>query len=303
MASYVYNAEFQERAVIKMIKVSDLVYSYLKYGKSESETVKIKALDNVNMDIKDGEFIAIIGHNGSGKSTLAKHFNGLLSPESGSIWIDDKSTSEIQNLRDIRKKVCMVFQNPDNQIVGSTVEEDIAFGLENMQVPTEDMQKRIDVSLDAVNMMNKKNVSPKNLSGGQKQKTAIAGAIAVSPKCLVLDEATAMLDPKARLDVIKIAKYLNKTENMTIILITHFMEEIVDADKVFVMNKGKVVLSGKPEEVFSHTEILSEYHLELPPVTQLAISLKNKGLPIKLPVLKKEDLINQIEKIFRSVQI
>lgn len=283
-----------------MIKVSNLVHSYLKYGKTEEDTVSVKALDHVNMEIENGEFIAIIGHNGSGKSTLAKHFNALLFPEEGAVYIHDLSTGNPENLGKIRHAVSMVFQNPDNQIIGATVEEDIAFGLENMQVPQSQMQDRIDQSLEAVGMVEKRNASPGSLSGGQKQKTAIAGAVAISPECLVLDEATAMLDPKARKEVIRIANKLNKERNITVILITHFMDEVIHADKIFVMDHGIVAKSGTPKEIFSDPEWLEEYHLEVPPVTRLAVDLQKKGFELQLPVMDTEDLVNQIAEMYQG---
>lgn len=283
-----------------MIKVSNLVHSYLKYGKTEEDTVSVKALDHVNMEIENGEFIAIIGHNGSGKSTLAKHFNALLFPEEGAVYIHDLSTGNPENLGKIRHAVSMVFQNPDNQIIGATVEEDIAFGLENMQVPQSQMRDRIDQSLEAVGMVEKRNASPGSLSGGQKQKTAIAGAVAISPECLVLDEATAMLDPKARKEVIRIANKLNKERNITVILITHFMDEVIHADKIFVMDHGIVAKSGTPKEIFSDPEWLEEYHLEVPPVTRLAVDLQKKGFELQLPVMDTEDLVNQIAEMYQG---
>lgn len=286
-----------------MIKVSNLVHSYLKYGKTEEDTISVKALDHVDMEIDKGEFIAIIGHNGSGKSTLAKHFNGLLFPAEGTVWINELPTSDHKNLGQIRRTVCMVFQNPDNQIIGATVEEDISFGLENMQIPREQMQDRIDRSLEAVRMTDKRQANPGSLSGGQKQKTAIAGAVAVSPECLVLDEATAMLDPKARREVIGIARELNEKQGITIILITHFMDEVTHADKIFVMDHGIVAESGAPEELFREPELLEKYRMELPPVTRLAYSLRKKGLPVRLPVMEPEDLAEQMERIYRGEQI
>lgn len=283
-----------------MIKVSNLVHSYLKYGKTENDTVQVRALDHVNMEVNQGEFIAIIGHNGSGKSTLAKHFNGLLFPDEGTVWIRDLSTGEPANLRQIRRTVAMVFQNPDNQLIGATVEEDIAFGLENMQVPQEQMQDRIDRSLEAVRMTDKRQADPGSLSGGQKQKTAIAGAVAVAPACLVLDEATAMLDPRARREVIDIAEELNKKQGITVILITHFMDEAVRADRIFVMNKGTVADSGTPRELFADPQRLRQYGLELPPVTELAFLLREKGLPLDLPVLDTDALAEQLAGLYKG---
>ena len=285
-----------------MIKVSNLVHSYLKYGKTEEDTVSVKALDHVNMEIDKGEFIAIIGHNGSGKSTLAKHFNGLLFPDEGTVWIDELPTNEQKNLGQIRRTVSMVFQNPDNQIIGATVEEDISFGLENMQVPQEQMQGRIDRSLEAVRMTDKRQANPGSLSGGQKQKTAIAGAVAISPKCLVLDEATAMLDPRARREVIEIAQELNRKQGITIILITHFMDEVIHADRIFIMDHGVVAESGTPGEIFREPELLEKYHLEVPPVTHLAVTLKKNGLPLHLPIMDTQEFADQIERIYKGEQ-
>ena len=277
-----------------MIRIADVVHTYQRYGKSEEDTITIQALDHVDMEVKAGQFIAIIGHNGSGKSTLAKHLNALLLPSEGTVWIDDMATNVTENVGEIRKRVCMVFQNPDNQIIGATVEEDIAFGLENMKIPTERMQEKIDASLEAIHMTEKRSANPGNLSGGQKQKTAIAGAIAVEPKCLVLDEATAMLDPQARKEVIEIAEELNRTKGITIILITHHMDEVIHADKIFVMNQGKVAASGTPQKIFLQTDMLEKYHLEVPAVTRMAVEMVRQGIDLKLPVLTAEQLTNQI---------
>lgn len=277
-----------------MIRIADVVHTYQRYGKSEEDTITIQALDHVDMEVKAGQFIAIIGHNGSGKSTLAKHLNALLLPSEGTVWIDDMATNVTENVGEIRKRVCMVFQNPDNQIIGATVEEDIAFGLENMKIPTERMQEKIDASLEAIHMTEKRSANPGNLSGGQKQKTAIAGAIAVEPKCLVLDEATAMLDPQARKEVIEIAEELNRIKGITIILITHHMDEVIHADKIFVMNQGKVAASGTPQEIFLQTDMLEKYHLEVPAVTRMAVEMVRQGIDLKLPVLTAEQLTNQI---------
>ena len=277
-----------------MIRIADVVHTYQRYGKSEEDTITIQALDHVDMEVKVGQFIAIIGHNGSGKSTLAKHLNALLLPSEGTVWIDDMATNVTENVGEIRKRVCMVFQNPDNQIIGATVEEDIAFGLENMKIPTERMQEKIDASLEAIHMTEKRSANPGNLSGGQKQKTAIAGAIAVEPKCLVLDEATAMLDPQARKEVIEIAEELNRTKGITIILITHHMDEVIHADKIFVMNQGKVAASGTPQEIFLQTDMLEKYHLEIPAITRMAVEMVRQGIDLKLPVLTVEQLTNQI---------
>ena len=277
-----------------MIRIADVVHTYQRYGKSEEDTITIQALDHVDMEVKAGQFIAIIGHNGSGKSTLAKHLNALLLPSEGTVWIDDMATNVTENVGEIRKRVCMVFQNPDNQIIGATVEEDIAFGLENMKIPTERMQEKIDASLEAIHMTEKRSANPGNLSGGQKQKTAIAGAIAVEPKCLVLDEATAMLDPQARKEVIEIAEELNRTKGITIILITHHMDEVIHADKIFVMNQGKVAACGTPQEIFLQTDMLEKYHLEVPAITRMAVEMVRQGIDLKLPVLTVEQLTNQI---------
>lgn len=280
-----------------MIHIKDLVHNYTHYGNADEEDTKFSALDGVDLDVAEGQFIAILGPNGSGKSTLAKHLNVLLLPSEGTITIDGRSTSDEKNLWDIRNMVSMVFQNPDNQIVGATVEEDVAFGMENQKKDPEYMSLQIDKSLDQVSLSEKKYANPMDLSGGQKQKVAIAGAIATFPKCLVLDESTAMLDPKARDEVIGIAKKLNKEQHITIILITHHMEEVVDADYIVVMDHGKIVMKGSPQEVFAESERLYQYHMELPVVTRMAQELREAGLNIQTPVLHIEDLVVQLQSI------
>lgn len=280
-----------------MIHIKGLVHNYIRYGNTEEENTRFAAIDGVDLNVKEGQFIAILGHNGSGKSTLAKHLNVLLLPSEGKILIDGKDTSDEKNLWDIRRLVSMVFQNPDNQIVGATVEEDVAFGLENQQLAPDYMNHQIDKSLREVSLTEKKYVNPMDLSGGQKQKVAIAGAIATFPKCLVLDESTAMLDPKAREDVISIAKKLNKEYHMTLILITHHMEEVVDADYIVVMEHGKIVMNGTPMEVFAKPKELYACHMEVPVVTKMAQELKEAGLPLQTPVLHVNDLLKQLKQL------
>ena len=251
----------------------------------------------MDLDVKPGEFIAILGHNGSGKSTLAKHINALLTPSEGSLWVDGMDVTEEKNILPVRQTAGMVFQNPDNQIIASVVEEDVGFGPENIGVPTDEIWQRVEESLKAVGMLKYRHHSPNKLSGGQKQRVAIAGVVAMQPKCIVLDEPTAMLDPNGRKEVIRTAHELNEKKGVTVILITHYMEEVVDADRVFVMDKGKVVMQGTPREVFSQVERLKEYRLDVPQVTILADLLRQSGLDIPTGVLRREELVQAILKI------
>ena len=246
--------------------------------------------------MKPGEFIAILGHNGSGKSTLAKHINALLMPGEGTLWVDGRDTSEEENIFPIRQTAGMVFQNPDNQIIASVVEEDVGFGPENIGVPTDEIWRRVEESLKAVGMLKYRHHSPNRLSGGQKQRVAIAGVMAMQPKCIVLDEPTAMLDPNGRKDVIRTAHELNREKGVTIILITHYMEEVVDADRVFVMDQGKIVMQGAPREIFSQVGTLKEYRLDVPQVTILADMLRQSGVKVPVGVLKREELVDAILK-------
>lgn len=276
---------------MKMIKTDKLVFEYEKRDEEGNIIGKSRAIDEVSLDIEPGQFIAILGHNGSGKSTLAKHMNALLVPSDGTMWVDGMDTKEDEHLWDVRQSAGMVFQNPDNQIIGTVVEEDVGFGPENLGVPTEEIWKRVEDSLKAVGMIEYRHHSPNKLSGGQKQRVAIAGVIAMRPKCIVLDEPTAMLDPNGRKEVLRSVMELRKREHITVILITHYMEEVVDADHVFVMDHGHVVMQGTPREIFSQVDTLKHYRLDVPQVTILADELRKRGLDIPAGVLKKEELV------------
>lgn len=276
---------------MKMIKTDKLVFEYAKRDEEGNIIGKSRAIDEVSLDIEPGQFIAILGHNGSGKSTLAKHMNALLVPSDGTMWVDGMDTKEEEHLWDVRQSVGMVFQNPDNQIIGTVVEEDVGFGPENLGVPTEEIWQRVEDSLKAVGMIEYRHHSPNKLSGGQKQRVAIAGVMAMRPKCIVLDEPTAMLDPNGRKEVLRSVMELRKREHITVILITHYMEEVVDADHVFVMDHGHVVMQGTPREIFSQVDTLKHYRLDVPQVTILADELRKRGLDIPAGVLKKEELV------------
>ena len=276
---------------MKMIKTDKLVFEYAKRDEEGNIIGKSRAIDEVSLDIEPGQFIAILGHNGSGKSTLAKHMNALLVPSDGTMWVDGMDTKEEDHLWDVRQSAGMVFQNPDNQIIGTVVEEDVGFGPENLGVPTEEIWQRVEDSLKAVGMIEYRHHSPNKLSGGQKQRVAIAGVMAMRPKCIVLDEPTAMLDPNGRKEVLRSVMELRKREHITVILITHYMEEVVDADHVFVMDHGHVVMQGTPREIFSQVDTLKHYRLDVPQVTILADELRKRGLDIPAGVLKKEELV------------
>ncbi|MCI6091222.1 energy-coupling factor transporter ATPase [bacterium] len=276
---------------MKMIKTDKLVFEYAKRDEEGNIIGMSRAVDEVDLDIEPGQFIAILGHNGSGKSTLAKHMNAILVPTEGTMWVDGKDTKEEEYLWDIRQSAGMVFQNPDNQIIGTVVEEDVGFGPENLGVPTEQIWKRVEESLKAVGMIEYRHHSPNKLSGGQKQRVAIAGVMAMRPKCIVLDEPTAMLDPNGRKEVLESVQELRKREHITVILITHYMEEVVDADQVIVMDHGHVVMQGTPREIFSQVDLLKEYRLDVPQVTILADELRKRGLDIPAGILKKEELV------------
>lgn len=277
-----------------IIETRDLVFDYIRRDEEGNVEGIITAVDNVSLSMKQGEFIAILGHNGSGKSTLAKHFNAILYPTEGTVFVDGMDTRDDEKLWDVRREAGMVFQNPDNQIIGQIVEEDVGFGPENLGVPTEEIWQRVEESLKAVGMYEFRKYAPGKLSGGQKQRVSIAGVIAMHPKCIVLDEPTAMLDPLGRKEVIRAARALNDVEGITIILITHYMEEIIHADKVFVMDQGKVALQGTPREIFSQVEKLKELRLDVPQVTMLAHELREKGLDIPEGILTKEELIEAL---------
>ncbi len=281
---------------MKIIEASGLSYNYVRHDEEGNEVGAIRAVDGVSLQVEQGEFIAILGHNGSGKSTLAKHFNALLCPTEGTIWVDGMDTREEKNVWDIRQTAGMVFQNPDNQIIGQVVEEDVGFGPENMGVPTKEIWERVEESLKAVGMYEYRKFSPNKLSGGQKQRVSIAGVLAMHPKCIVLDEPTAMLDPSGRKEVIRAARALNQVENVTVILITHYMEEVIHADRVFVMDDGKVVLSGTPREVFSRVEQLKKLRLDVPQVTLLSWELKQKGFPLPDGILTTQELKEELQK-------
>ena len=277
-----------------IIKAVKLAFDYLKYDEDGNVQETPRAVDGVDIDIKEGQFVAILGHNGSGKSTFAKHINALLLPSDGTIWIDGINTSEEPELWKVRQKAGMVFQNPDNQIIGTVVEEDVGFGPENMGVPTEDIWKRVNESLEKTGMTAYRHHSPNKLSGGQKQRVAIAGVMAMRPKCIVLDEPTAMLDPNGRKEVLAAVHQLNKQENVTVVLITHYMEEVIDADHVIVMDGGHVVMEGTPREIFSQVETLKKYRLDVPQVTLLAHELKQSGVDIPDGILTTEELVNAL---------
>lgn len=277
-----------------IIKTKDLTFDYIRHDEEGNEEGAIRAVDGVNLEVKPGDFIAILGHNGSGKSTLAKHINALLVPTSGTIWVDGKITSEESNIWDIRQTAGMVFQNPDNQIIGQVVEEDVGFGPENMGVPTKEIWERVEESLKAVGMYEYRKYSPNKLSGGQKQRVSIAGVLAMHPKCIVLDEPTAMLDPSGRKEVIRAARALNEVENVTVILITHYMEEVIYADQVVVMDEGRIVMKGTPKEVFSSVDELKALRLDVPQVTLLSYELKKAGLPLPDGILTTEELKKEL---------
>lgn len=276
---------------MEMIKTENLSFEYEKRDEEGNVIGTHMAVDGVELSIEHGQFIAILGHNGSGKSTLAKHMNAILVPTGGTMWVAGKDTKQDENLLDIRQSAGMVFQNPDNQIIGTVVEEDVGFGPENIGVPTEEIWRRVEESLNAVGMIEYRHHSPNKLSGGQKQRVAIAGVVAMRPKCIVLDEPTAMLDPNGRKEVLKTVKKLHEKEKVTVILITHYMEEVIDADTVIVMDHGKIVMQGTPREIFSRVEELKEYRLDVPQVTILAYELRKRGLNIPNGILRKEELV------------
>ncbi len=277
-----------------IIKAKNLKYDYLKYDDNGQPSESHTAVDNVNLDIRAGQFISILGHNGSGKSTLAKHMNALLIPTEGTLWVDGKDTAAIDELWEIRQSAGMVFQNPDNQIIGTVVEEDVGFGPENMGVPTDAIWTRVNKSLEAVGMTAFRHRSPNKLSGGQKQRVAIAGVMAMQPKCIILDEPTAMLDPNGRKEVLQAVHELNKNQGITVILITHYMEEAIDSDQVFVMDQGHIVMEDTPKEIFSRVEELKSYRLDVPQVTLLAHELKKAGVEVPDGILTAKELVDAL---------
>ena len=276
-----------------IVKTAKLIYDYIRYDENEKEET-FRAIDGVDLDVEQGQFIAILGHNGSGKSTLAKHINALLVPSEGTVWLDSMDTKDDSHIWDIRQEAGMVFQNPDNQIVASVVEEDVGFGPENLGVETSEIWKRVAKSLEGVGMTAYRKHSPNKLSGGQKQRVAIAGVVAMQPKCIILDELTAMLDPNGRKEVLKVVHELNREEKVTVILITHYMEEVTDADYVYVMDHGKVVMKGTPREIFSQVDTLKEYRLDVPQVTLLAHELKESGVDVPDGVLTTGELVDAL---------
>ena len=271
-----------------IVQAKNLTFEYIRRDEEGNVEGITTAVDNVNIDIKAGDFVAVLGHNGSGKSTFAKHLNALVMPTEGTVYVDGMDTKDADNILKVRQTAGMVFQNPDNQIVGTLVDEEVGFGPENIGVPTEEIWERVEKSLKAVGMYKFRNASPNKLSGGQKQRVAIAGIVAMKPKCIVLDEPTAMLDPLGRKEVINVLHELNQKEGVTIILITHYMEEVIDADHVFVMDGGKLVMEGTPRQVFSQVDKLKSLRLDVPQVTELAYELKKAGLPVKDGIIRNE---------------
>ena len=280
-----------------IVKAKNLTFEYIRRDEDGNVEGITKAVDNVSIDIKQGDFVAVLGHNGSGKSTFAKHLNALVMPTEGTVWVDGMDTREEENTLKVRQTAGMVFQNPDNQIVGTLVDEEVGFGPENIGVPTEEIWERVEKSLKAVGMYAFRNQSPNKLSVGQKQRVAIAGIVAMKPKCIVLDEPTAMLDPLGRKDVLNVLHELNRQENVTVILITHYMEEVIDIDKLYVMDDGKLVMSGTPREIFSQVEKLKKLRLDVPHVTELAYELQKEGVPLKNGILTSEEFTEELIRV------
>ena len=283
----------------RMVQTEDLVFEYAKRDEEGNVIGTQRAIDQVSLEVAEGQFIAILGHNGSGKSTLAKHINAILVPSEGTVWVGGRNTRDADELWNVRQSAGMVFQNPENQIIGTVVEEDVGFGPENLGVPTDEIWKRVEDSLRAVGMLEYRTHSPNKLSGGQKQRVAIAGVIAMEPQCIVLDEPTAMLDPNGRKEVIRTVQELRKRRHVTVILITHYMEEVIDADQVYVMDNGHIVMNGTPREIFSRVEELKKYRLDVPQATMLAEELKKRGLPIPRGILRKEELVEAVAGLAR----
>ena len=277
-----------------IIKASKLIFDYIRHDEEEKAVEVDRAIDGLSLDIAKGSFVAILGHNGSGKSTFAKQINGILTPTDGTVWVSGMNTADEDAIWEIRKKAGMVFQNPDNQIIGNVVEEDVGFGPENLGVPTDEIWKRVEESLTATGMISYRAHSPNKLSGGQKQRVAIAGVMAMQPECIVLDEPTAMLDPNGRKEVLRAVRKLNEEKGVTVILITHYMEEVVFADRVFVMDSGRLVMQGTPREIFSEVEKLKELRLDVPQVTLLAYELRKNGVDLPEGILTIEELVNAL---------
>lgn len=284
---------------MNMIQAEELVYEYEKRDDEGNVIGTNRAIDEVDLDVKPGQFVAILGHNGSGKSTLAKHINAILVPTGGTMWVNGRDTRNPEELMNVRQSAGMVFQNPDNQIIGTIVEEDVGFGPENLGVPTDEIWTRVEESLKSVGMLEYRTHSPNKLSGGQKQRVAIAGVIAMTPQCIVLDEPTAMLDPNGRKEVLETVKELRRRKNVTVILITHYMEEVIDADKVYVMDSGQVVMQGTPREIFSQIEELKKYHLDVPQVTTLAEELRSRGLELPKGILRRCELVKAVTELWK----
>ena len=282
-----------------IVKAAKLVYEYIRRDEEENIEEVNRAIDGVDVDIKKGDFVAVLGHNGSGKSTLAKHVNGLLLPTEGTVWVGDMDTRDEEHIWDVRKTAGMVFQNPDNQIIGNIVEEDVGFGPENIGVPTEEIWKRVEESLKAVGMTAYRLQSPNKLSGGQKQRVAIAGVMAMKPECIILDEPTAMLDPNGRKEVIRTIHELNRAEGITVLMINHYMEEAIEADRIIVMDDGRIVMDGQPREIFSRVKELKSHGLDVPQVTELAWELKEAGMPLTDGILSREELVEQLVPLLR----
>ena len=282
---------------MRMIEAKKLVFEYIRRDEEGNVESINRALDEVSLDVKEGDFVAILGHNGSGKSTIAKHINAILMPTEGTLYVNGMDTKEEDKLWDIRQTAGMVFQNPDNQIIASVVEEDVGFGPENLGIPTDEIWKRVEESLKAVGMYEYRTHSPNKLSGGQKQRVAIAGIMAMRPKCIILDEPTAMLDPNGRKEVIRTVRELNRKEKVTVLLITHFMDEVIEADKVIVMDEGKVVMQGTPREIFSQGEKVKSYRLDVPQVTELAYELKKEGMPLPDGILTIDEFNKALKEL------
>ncbi len=287
----------EQETVMGIVEAKNLTFEYIRRDEEGNVEGITTAVDNVNIDIKAGDFVAVLGHNGSGKSTFAKHLNALVMPTEGTVYVDGMDTKDSGNTLSIRQTAGMVFQNPDNQIVGTLVDEEVGFGPENIGVPTEEIWERVEKSLKAVGMYQFRSASPNKLSGGQKQRVAIAGIVAMKPKCIVLDEPTAMLDPLGRKEVLNVLHELNRKENVTIILITHYMEEVIDADYVYVMDGGKLVMDGTPRQIFTKVEMLKSMRLDVPQVTELAYELKKAGLPIKDGIIRNEELVEELKRL------
>lgn len=285
---------------MNIIEAKNLVHEYIREDEEGNVEERLVALDHMDLHVKPGQFISVLGHNGSGKSTFAKHLNALLEPTSGSLWVNGMDVTKEENILPVRQSAGMVFQNPDNQIIASVVQEDVGFGPENIGVPTDEIWERVERSLKSVGMWKYREHSPNKLSGGQKQRVAIAGVMAMEPKCIILDEPTAMLDPDGRKEVLAAVHTLNREKGVTIILITHYMEEVVDADYVYVMDQGKVVMEGNPRGIFSQVDTLQEHRLDVPQITLLAHELQRAGLPLADGILTREELIDALERIVKG---